>query len=570
MRAHPTAIGALLLAIAAPCRAAEPGRPGRDAGANAQSARSLLNAAADLAGNQGDEERFWTDRVILRIAELQARADDVDGALRSAASIRDSLSRRSFVARLVDQLARAGRQERAAELVCHLGPDWTTPDRLHDLVRLPRTEGLIVDGRLGPAADAIDCLADPMNRCRGLRLLAAAWARAGDSDWSAALFAQAAEVAAGLRGSDRTAALCELGEAERAAGAAGRARATAARAAAEAGQLSQSSARVAALWGCAALTARLGDLEAARALFASAVRGVPDVDGSIRLNAIELIAIAQAEAGLVADALRTAVGIEHSDDDFTRDSYREHALVAIAVAQLRAGDPEGAVHSALSVKHFTQYRDDALAAVVRHHTAAGDLKAALAVVDKFDNPSRKAAAALRVATALARAGAPLAAAAVADRIELTHRSELRRLLPGGAGDGFDFRRPETWGELYDASDGFTMASHHMAVERAAEVAAAAMGLEQALGRTRSQSYAASFNDINAEEVVRALGQTHAAHGDPLDAIAWARRIGRGGGPGTTNDDRWAVERRINALIGVAEGILEGCPGIPPDARRRSR
>jgi hypothetical protein len=567
MRAHPTAIGLLLLAVTARCPAAEHGQAGRNAGATAQSARTLLNAAADLAQAQGDEERFWTDHVLMRVAELQARAGDVDAALRSADAVRYPFGRMAVLADLVEQLARAGREDRAAELVCLLGPDWTTPDRRRDLVRLPWAEGQIAAGRLGPAADAIDHLAEPTIRCRGLALLAAAWARAGDSDRSAALFARASEAAAGLRGYDRVAALCDLGEAERAVGAGPRARATAAWAAAEASQLGRPFARVAALRECAALTARLGDRDAARAMFARAAQGVADVDESNRLTALQQIATAQAEAGLIADALRTAAGIEHSDRDFTRDSYREQALVAIAVAQLRAGDAEGAVHTALSVKYFRQFRDDALAAVVHHHIAARDLKAAMAVVDKFDNLSRRAAAALRVATAYARAGDPQVAARVAGRVQLTHKSDLRRILPGGADDGFDYRRPATWGALYDASDFFTMTSHHMAVERAAEVAAAAMGLEQALGRTPTQSYAAAFSEINTDEVIRALGRAHAAHGDPLDAIAWARRIGRGGGPGPTNEDRRAVERRIYALIGVAEGILDRCPDTPPGARR---
>jgi hypothetical protein len=436
-----------------------------------------------------------------------------------------------------------------------------------DLVLLPWAEGQMAKGRLGPAADAIDRLARPMNRCRGLGLLAAAWAPAGDSDRSVALFARAAEAAAELPGSDRAAALCDLGEAERAAGAASRARATAARVAIEATELRSPFARVAALRACAALTARLGDREAARDLFARAVRGGADVGESNRPTALEQIATAQAEAGLVADALHTAAGIEHSDSDFTRDSYREQALVAVAVAQLRAGDGAAAVRTALSVKHFRQFQDDALAAVVEHYSAARDLKAALAVVDRFDNPSRKAAAALRVATAYAGSGAPEVAAAVADRIQLTHRSDLRRALPGGDNGGLDYCRPATWGALYDARDFFTMASYQMAVERAAEVAAAAMGLAQALGRTPTPSYEAAFGGINADDVVRALGRAHAAHGDPLDAIAWARRIGRGDGPVTANEDRRAVERRIHALIGVAEGILDRCPATPAGGRR---
>jgi hypothetical protein len=72
-----------------------PLRAGRDGGATAQSARSLLNAAADLARNLGDDERLWTDCVLLRVGESRAHSGNVDGALRSAGAVRPGDSDRS-------------------------------------------------------------------------------------------------------------------------------------------------------------------------------------------------------------------------------------------------------------------------------------------------------------------------------------------------------------------------------------------------------------------------------------------------------------------------------------------
>ena len=52
--------------------------------------------------------------------------------------------------------------------------------------------------------------------------------------------------------------------------------------------------------------------------------------------------------------------------------------------------------------HFTQYRDDALAVVVRHHIGGGNLRAALTATEGFSNSSRKAATLLRTAAAVGR------------------------------------------------------------------------------------------------------------------------------------------------------------------------
>jgi hypothetical protein len=105
----------------------------------------------------------------------------------------------------------------------------------------------------------------------------------------------------------------------------------------------------------------------------------------------------------------------------------------------------------------------------------------------------------------------------------------------------------------------------MSIERAAEVAASAMALAQALGQQPAESYAILFSDINAEEVTQALARAHAASGDVNEALIWAKRIGSSDKIKARDDHetRWAVERRIHALIGVAEGILDRSSEAPP-------
>ena len=103
-----------------------------------------------------------------------------------------------------------------------------------------------------------------------------------------------------------------------------------------------------------------------------------------------------------------------------------------------------------------------------------------------------------------------------------------------------------------------MTSYLLSLERTAEVAAAAMAFAQAIGQVPDQSYAILFKEVNAKEVTQALARSHAATGGTKDAIAWAKQIGSSAkiGSDEKSDVAWAVEQRIHALIGVAEGMLE--------------
>jgi hypothetical protein len=211
------------------------------------------------------------------------------------------------------------------------------------------------------------------------------------------------------------------------------------------------------------------------------------------------------------------------------------------------------VNTALSIKCFVQYRDDALNNVVEYHIAKRDVKAALVTTDKFDNASRKAAAILKVATAQAKAGNRQAAADIAAQIKLGRTSQI---LANAQDKGFDYRRPQTWGVSYDWHHFFTMTSHIMSVRRAAEVAASAMALSQALELKPGQSYAVLFNDINMEEVIQSLARTHAR--------PHTRRFGRLERSDCLGQTDW--QRRQDPCEGWQSHDLCGCATYPCLAR----
>jgi hypothetical protein len=111
---------------------------------------------------------------------------------------------------------------------------------------------------------------------------------------------------------------------------------------------------------------------------------------------------------------------------------------------------------------------------------------------------------------------------------------------------------------------FTLVGNGTSVQHSAEVAAAAMTLSQALEQKPAQSYAILFNEITNDAVTQALARAHAVSGDVREALAWAKQIGSDVTLKSANDDAgWALGRRIHALIGAAEGILDRSSNGPP-------
>jgi tetratricopeptide (TPR) repeat protein len=537
----------LLFGVATEYAAGRDPLKGREAGAEISSVHSILREASELGLKQGEQERYWTQRVLLQIADQQTRAGDFDGAL---LSLRGSIDYDRGLSSLVKAMARAGMKDRALAVSRSVERRGQRRDRLPDVVQLGWVEHLVAKGDFKQASEAIEQIKSPTERHEALRKLAVAWSRSGDAAQAAKYFTQAIETATTIKGDfERARAFWETADAQRLAGFVDQAKATTRRLADDA-EIKDTWARVAALRECAVLAARLKDIETAQSFFARAIKSRQAVPEVSKLGALELIATAQARAGLLDDARKTAFMMTRSE--------REHALYAIAVAQIDKGDADAAVATALSVMDSGQYRDDALNRVVAFYIGKRGFNAAHATANKVANPSRKATALLRVAAAQARAGDRKAAADTAAQIKLTHRPWLLSKLQRTEDKGFDYQHPQSWGENYDVDlDGFTLGSAMASVQTTAELASAAMELAQALDYKPVRSYADLFNDINVE-VIESLGRAHAVFGDPKEAASWAKKIGSGDKvPQKDSADASAlVRRRIYALLGVAEGMLD--------------
>ena len=559
MRTHLWLPLAFWLIIGAATRASAGQGPSKDCKAepSTPSVHSILREASEIALKQGKHEGFWTQRVLLSIGEVQIRAGDFDGALRSIRGSTYPYGRDLGLWHLAKALARTGNKDRAVEVSRLIEEDWRGT---RDGVLLQWTEHLIAKSDLQLAGTTIDQIKAPRERREAFQKLAVAYAKLDNAAQATKRFSQAVHAASDVKGDFyRAQALWEVVEAQRIVGFDDAARVTLRRLAEIADELNDTWAKGCALRECAVLAAKLKDRDLARSQFDRAIKHHQALNKSNRFGALQQIASAQASVGLIEDARKTASMIEHSEKEWewTRDGDREQALYSIAVAQLSANDADGAVATAMSVKYFVQYRDDGLNEVVAFYILKHNFKAAFATTERFVNPSRKATAILKVATAQAKAGDRKAAAETAAQIKLTHRSEMRKLLNVNE-SAFDYRRPQSWGDNYDAHDFFTMSSHMGTVGRTAEVAAAAMELAQALENKPAQSYADLFKEFNSDQVTQSLARTHATFGDVKEAIAWAKQIGSGDiiPIEDKNHVSWAVQQRIHALLGVAEGMID--------------
>jgi tetratricopeptide (TPR) repeat protein len=525
----------------------KPGGPAADA---------VLREACEIALKQDEEQHFWTERVLLHIGELQIQAADFEGALKSIRGSTYPYGRGAGLVHLAEAVARQGGRERGFEILRLIGSDhgWRQ-DYTEDGVQLRWIEYLISSGKPDAAIKAVEELKSKWYRPEALRKIAVAYAKSSKEARAKEYFKLSINTASGLSDDfDRARALWETADAQLAVGEADAAKATI-RLLLEKTEIKDAWTRCVSFTECAVLAAKVKDDETAHRLFRRAIEARNAVDSMNKMNALMQIAMAQAGVGYLDEAFKTACMITQDD------CYREQALYAVAVAQLKADDAEEAVRSAMSIEHYLQFRDDAIHKIVDHRITKRDFKAALAAAEKAPNPSKKTVAILKVATAYANSGDHKAAADVAARLELTPANELK---PIQGIERFNYRVPRSWGLRYDDSNFSTNLRHHLSSERAAEVAGAAMTLAQALGEKPAESYAVLFNDINTEEIIRALARAHAASGDANEALAWAKKIGSGSKAKPHDDDQvWAVERRIHALIGVAEGILERSGNLSP-------
>ena len=275
------------------------------------------------------------------------------------------------------------------------------------------------------------------------------------------------------------------------------------------------------------------------------------------MQSIASIVQAQASVGYIDDAFRTAHLIKHSDTNIYCAEFLGQSLSEIAAAQAKRGAVAAAIATAASIKNNEQYKDDAFCAIVDVLLANHKMSQAMDAAGRIDDLSLKAIKQLKIAIAYAKSGDRSMAKKVAGAVDLTpgqyHANERS--------PRFDYTKPETWGVNYQL--GFTMGSWAYADRLAADLAASAMTLRQLLRDGEDANYADAFKKVFESEIIRAIARAHSAAGDPLQALAWAEKIGADAKVTSHNDHEiWAVEQRIGALMGVAEGILDRQPNHP--------
>jgi hypothetical protein len=508
--------------------------------------QAILREASALAREQGANESYWIKRTLLEIGAVQVRAGDFDGALKSISASSYDYGRKGGLIELAEAIARNGDRERAFRVLALVTDHGWRQDYMDDQVQLQWVEYLIAAGKIDRARGAVKQLKSERYRPDGERKLAVGCFRIGDAVQAAAHFDASISGPESKDDFDRARAFWETAEAQLACGMADAAKATVRRLADKV-ELRDPWAKVNALTESAVIMARAKDERSARDLFVRAAAAQAGVNGLNISGALQLIANGQARAGFFEDALKSASAI--------RDvSRRDDGLHEVALMQLTSGDVMGAQATADQIQVYRQYQELVLARVADYHAAGRDFKAALVAAERLKQPSQRAATMLRVATAQARSGDLKAAEEIAGRVRTTARDDA--LPPVGAGKGFEFARPDSWG-VCDLGMSFTMASYHASLDRAAEVAATAMTLAQILKRKPTKSYAGSFERFEPNPVLRSAARAHAASGDPNEALTWAREIGSAGAPVRGDSDaRRALERRIYALVGVAEGVLD--------------
>jgi tetratricopeptide (TPR) repeat protein len=522
---------------------------------------AVLREAAQIAACQDEEQGYWRDRVLLQIAEAQIRAGDFDGAEHSINRAKKEYDAPTAAMHLAEALAGAGHCERAFQVLREMGSDYDSrPGYSGDRIRMRWLEYLIATGDLPRAALAVEELKVPSFRPEGLRKLALAYSHGGDSA-AAQRCLQDAIVACTPIAAEFTRAEClwQIADAQIALSEAECASSTIDQLVALADSFTDGWGRVTALHEAATRTAQLGDREKARRRFQKAIDARASITpptplpATNRIRALVTIAKAQAALGYLDDARDTAERIKRNNPGNTYDSDLEEALFSVAVAQATSGDVSGARATLRSFRNSDPYETEILVDRVRIEIQHGQVAESLATAQQIPRFSYKAIAFLNIANEHAEAGDKMTAQAVAGQIHLT-REDHRVFLPCDQGP-FDYRRPRTWGIEYEASS--TNSSRHAAIQAASEVAAAAMTFSLTLGEEYAESYAIMFKDFDCE-VTQALARTHVVRGDTHEALAWAENIGSNQKIKSADDaaEVFSVQRRIHALLGVAEGILD--------------
>ncbi len=134
-------------------------------------------------------------------------------------------------------------------------------------------------------------------------------------------------------------------------------------------------------------------------------------------------------------------------------------------------------------------------------------------------PLKKQTLLLQMATLEARAGRREQAVRIADEAnglswEVGYYTRRR----------FRYDVPYSWCYIHDGNPVCTMASYGRARKEAADLAAAAMGLLVAFGRTGEFDFARELSESIDPLTVQKVAQEQASRGEAEEAAAWAERL----------------------------------------------
>jgi tetratricopeptide (TPR) repeat protein len=543
-----------------------------EASATPPTVREILKEARRIATQSPKLRGHFLQNPLLDITRLQIQAGDFDAALADLTTDNE-YERDRLLTQIAEAIARSGRRKRAEQVMQRVEPHFCCDeDRLvgrrylDEAIRLAFIDYQIADGNLTGARQTAAEITTPSNRSSALKKLAEAYVKAGDLPASRQTFRDAVSAAAstpikklppGVQGiSDEyyiANQIWAIADSQLEVGDQSGAAETLRRLLKAVDGFHDGRSRTEALLQTAAREARLGDHSLAKRLFQQALDNCPNVTSPAdnpednKAYCWLRIAKAQAAAGYYDDAMKTARLIPKDK------SEAWDASVEITTTRAKKGDIAGAVATALSLEPDRWSRTQALVAIVRLQIQKHDLRGAVLTTEKIGDPLERAIASLKIAAAFAEGGDHKSAEITVGRIRLSpNKSRSRRPVVV-----FDLERPGTWGTIYNETGFFSLSSHQGELQDAAKLASAAMTLSQRMNKHYPTSYAALFADFDPI-VVRRLARAHAATGSPAEALSWARQIGS-----TQRDQSKAdweaerpIERRLAALLGTAEGILE--------------
>src|SRR6266478_8580397 len=117
MRILLTASCTVFLWTCTACPARQPPTTSRKVEPAGPPAWAILRDASEIALKQDGHQQYWSERVLLQIGDVQIRARDFDGALRSIRGSSYEYGRDAGLVQLAEALAGDGRWERALDVL---------------------------------------------------------------------------------------------------------------------------------------------------------------------------------------------------------------------------------------------------------------------------------------------------------------------------------------------------------------------------------------------------------------------------------------------------------------------